>query len=275
MNDEQMQSLLDTWFEDTDPTPPDTRRTAVEVMARVPQTRQRGRLLPFPLFRRKAQPPTATDTTDYQPSPIADTNGHAPTVIGRTQTMFSPVKAITAGALVFALGGVLLIAQPFEQGGTAPGATTDEGIGEVTRFEGTMGYGTTSDEGDLEALPNGVIQTRGHAYTMDIVEMSDPRLDGVVSGMWNRDQRLSGDPVQVAVGGFRIENDDGAWQTRPIVDSTLPGPQETTWTVIFDGEGDYAGLTAIAKIVWGPVGWDLDGIVIDGEVPPPPDMSTE
>ena len=43
--------------------------------------------------------------------------------------MFSPVKAITAGALVFALGGVLLIAQPFDQqGGSVPGAATDADI---------------------------------------------------------------------------------------------------------------------------------------------------
>ena len=37
--------------------------------------------------------------------------------------MFSPVKAIVAGALTFALLGVLSIAQPFDQqGATVPGA---------------------------------------------------------------------------------------------------------------------------------------------------------
>jgi hypothetical protein len=40
--------------------------------------------------------------------------------------MFSPANAITAGALVFAIGGVMLIAQPFEQQGSVPGAATDE-----------------------------------------------------------------------------------------------------------------------------------------------------
>ena len=60
MNDEQMQSALDEWFEDTDPEPPNARRTATNVMAHVPQTRQRGRWLPFRLFRPKAQTPTAT-----------------------------------------------------------------------------------------------------------------------------------------------------------------------------------------------------------------------
>ena len=36
--------------------------------------------------------------------------------------MLSPVKAITAGALVFAIGGVFLIAQPFDQQERAGGA---------------------------------------------------------------------------------------------------------------------------------------------------------
>ncbi len=40
--------------------------------------------------------------------------------------MFSPANAITAGALVFAIGGVMLIAQPFDQQVSVLGATTDE-----------------------------------------------------------------------------------------------------------------------------------------------------
>ena len=46
--------------------------------------------------------------------------------------MFSPVKAIVAGALVFALGGVFFMAQPFnQQDAVVPGAE------EPTRLEGT------------------------------------------------------------------------------------------------------------------------------------------
>ena len=83
MNNEQMRPLLEAWFRDTDPTPPDTRRTAVKIMARVPQTRQRGRWWPLPAFHQRAQTPTATDTTDHRPSPTPATNdplywfGHA------------------------------------------------------------------------------------------------------------------------------------------------------------------------------------------------------
>ena len=204
-------------------------------------------------------------------------NGHTPTVKGRTYTMFSPVKAIIGGALVFAIGGVLLIAQPFDQQGSAPGATTDAGIGEVTSFEGVVAYRSNPDTGVLEALPNGVITNRGWLGTYAVVEMSDPRLEGTVSIMWNRDQILTGEVQNVWVGGLRIENPDGAWQMRPVVNFTLPdGTRTTVWTGIFDGEGDYEGLTAIAEVVEGPSRYTLRGIVIDGEVPPPPEsMSAE
>ena len=39
--------------------------------------------------------------------------------------MFSPVKTITAGALAFAIGGVFLVAQPFDQRSEAPGAEVE------------------------------------------------------------------------------------------------------------------------------------------------------
>ncbi len=123
MNDERMQSLLDTWYRDRETPRPQVQTSVASVMANVPQTRQRGRWWPLPAFHRKTQTATATGTTEYQPSPIPVTNGHAPTVIGRTQTMFSPVKAITVGTLVFAIGGAFLIAQPFgQQEGSVPGA---------------------------------------------------------------------------------------------------------------------------------------------------------
>src|SRR5688572_7328945 len=62
-------------------------------------------------------------STDARTVPVPATNGHTPTVRGRTQLMFSPAKAITAGALV--IGGALLIAQPFQQESVVPSAATD------------------------------------------------------------------------------------------------------------------------------------------------------
>ena len=91
MNDEQMRPLLEVWLRDRQIPPPRAQAGVAKVMANVPRTRQRGRWWPLPGVPPKGpDTPTATDTTEYQPSPIPATNGHTPTVIGRTQSMFSP-----------------------------------------------------------------------------------------------------------------------------------------------------------------------------------------
>ncbi len=262
MNDEQMQSLLDTWFEDTNsPTPPDTRRTAVAVMARVPYIRQRGRWLPFPLLRRKAQTATATDTIDYRPSPIPAASGHAPTVIGRTQTMFSPVKTITLGALVFAIGGAFLIAQPFDQeGDVVPAASILELPADTV---------TATQDCNLYATP----------VTCTYVA-SDPRVTGTLTF------EFTGDIGTLDTGGVEF-----MWN-----DATLEGP-EGDWTghyylmwgygrevldgsnalTVLSGTGAYEGWQYIATSIDPQADGDADlvGVIYEGELPPygPPSAS--
>ena len=82
--------------------------------------------------------------------------------------MFSPVKAITAGALVFALGGMFLIAQPFgQQGATVPGAATDE-VAPNTEFTAEWGF------------------TSGCCVVVE--PASDPRFAGVMSASFVDDE---------------------------------------------------------------------------------------
>jgi hypothetical protein len=157
-------------------------------------------------------------------------------------------------------------------------AQSDEASGEVTSFEGAIGFGSVSGSvnGVAETSPNGVVTNRGQGWTLSSVGLSDPRLEGTVSNMWNWDEYKTGQPHTNEVGGFRIENDDGAWQMRPVVQIKYPDGTYSGWTGIFDGEGDYAGLTAIAEVQEGGSGFTLRGIVIEGEIPPAPEsLSTE
>jgi hypothetical protein len=65
------------------------------------------------------------------------------------------------------------------------------------------------------------------------------------------------------------------WQMRPVVNIVFPDGEYSVWTGIFDGEGDYEGLTAIAEVAEKD-GFTVRGVVIEGEVPPAPEsMSTE
>jgi len=71
--------------------------------------------------------------------------------------------------------------------------------------------------------------------------------------------------------GYRIENEDGAWQQRPNLAFDYPDGGTSTKTVAFDGEGGYAGLTALAEVSLEAPVWDLHCFVIEGDVPPIPE----
>ena len=137
--------IVEAWLKEPAPL---SDRGIAKVGHKVHQTPQRRRWWPLPIFSRATRPPTANSPAESQPTSITDTNGHTPTVIGRTQSMFSPAKAITAGALVFAIGGVLLIAQPFDQqGGSVPGAATDTEVVPATWVTGDV-HPSQHDPGD-------------------------------------------------------------------------------------------------------------------------------
>jgi hypothetical protein len=131
MNDDRLLREVRSWLVEADPEPPDARASVRQAMASTRRVRRRGRWWPLTILGRTASRATTDQSTKYQPSPIPATTGDHPTVTGRTQFMLSPVKAITAAALVFAIGGVMLIAQPFDQHASVPGATADE-VGLVT-----------------------------------------------------------------------------------------------------------------------------------------------
>jgi len=115
-NDERMADELRAFYEERPQVQPDRIRMAHGVLDEIhsqPHGQQTRWWLPS--FKRTPTPPTAVPRTEHQPSSIPDPNGLSPNLTGRTQSMFSPVKAVAAGALVFALGGMFLIAQPFGQ----------------------------------------------------------------------------------------------------------------------------------------------------------------
>jgi len=137
VRDELEAPFLDRWLHDTEVPPPDPKEGARRVASRLPHTKQAGWWLPVLVLRRKRDEPTTPDTIEYQSSAVPATDGHTPTVIGRTQTMFGPSKALIAGALVFAIGGVFPHRPAFRPAGqrarcgSAAAACTDRVLGHV------------------------------------------------------------------------------------------------------------------------------------------------
>jgi|GEM_PF-1243028 len=139
MKRQPMGSILGPCFKGMDDIPPDPQECAREVMARVPQTRQRSRWWPFPAFESPRMP--AFPGRELAPAPIPATNGHAP---ARGFTMFSAVKFIAASVVValfggFLLAGVLTIQQPDKP---MPAA----GTGGATEMPTTCPPGSTPDQ---------------------------------------------------------------------------------------------------------------------------------
>jgi hypothetical protein len=265
MNDEQMRPLLDTLYRDREIPRPKVQTGVAKVMTQVPQTRQRGRWWPLPAFHGKTQTTTATDTTEYQPSPIPATSGHAPTVIGRTQTMFSPVKAIIGGALIFALSAAFLVAQPFDQQGGVPGA--EQGADPAAPVEVTATHRSIACEGyDSSDVEGRVVRVYGNTCTVDN-EWSDPRLQGTERYIDNYvDHADSG----LTIGHYvhNIVTDDGAWRMRPQFRFESPGLENFSGTWVLDGEGAYEGLSVVLAKE-GDDSVPLTGYIISTDLVPP------
>jgi hypothetical protein len=206
-------------------------------------------------------------------SPTPSAKGYPTPVMGRSYVMFSPVKAIVAGSLIFAVVGVLSIAQPFDQQeATVPGAPvaspspaasvsteTDPAPPSAARVTGTevvsdvvSGPTTTVD---------GVRQMRGLTATSTDT-MDDPRVSGSGAIVGNYD--VYGD-VGTQWGTYRLENADGAWEGtwRGAIWSRGGGTEHTMWLT---GSGAYEGLTYYAHV---NSSLRIEGVIFPGEAPAP------
>jgi hypothetical protein len=295
--DEQLAAIVDSWLASTNASPHTAEETVDHVAARLPQTRQRSRWWRLLSFQRTTTHPADKPSTDYNAISIPASNGQSATVTRRTQSMFSPAKAITAGALVFAIGGVLLIAQPFDQrGGGVPGAATDAEFVAPVEVTGTLlqdTCGRTRQEGDETTLPGADEQ-----YTCTALwSMSDSRLDGVITHV-NDNFYLVGNGLETSEtlgaacvedaecevpyletvsSSLLIENDDGVWRQRPTVKLWYPGVTDPDKTVVvLDGEGGYEGLVTVLEVPDFEDGTTYYGFILDARQlkPAPENAST-
>jgi len=123
-------------------------------------------------------------------------------------------------------------------------------------------------------------ETRGSVMRPIVEEMSDPRLDGTYTLYGNTDEYTypgmedGGYPLLATVL-VRIENDAGAWQGSGA-EPYLPDIPQPEWAIaVLTGEGAYEGFTAVMgnTYVDEPCGWEVQGLIFQGEMPPVPSPS--
>jgi hypothetical protein len=255
----ELSPVVKKWLKGTKHSPYTAQQTVGQVMKSLPQTPQ-GRRHRWS-FRWRRRPKTTASRVaapDLKPSPIPAPSGHPPTVTGSTQSMFSPAKAITAGALVFAIGGVLLIAQPFDQqGGSVPGAATDDASVAMSTFTWLEG-----DDGLFDAWGPGPVSVTDEGLLLQehvefgFIVTTDPRISGEMVTTYNGflfDEETGAGEYGVLVGKKIIANAGGRW-----IETDMGH---------FEGVDGYAGLTAVFRD--GPEG-EREGVIFPGDMPPTP-----
>ncbi|MGD8485986.1 MAG: hypothetical protein PVG27_12955 [Chloroflexota bacterium] len=257
MNDER---FLKDWLRETTDDTQDPQASADRVLARVPKIRQRSRWWPWLPVRRT------------RPQPIDD---DPPTIQGRTRLMLSPVKAITAGTLVLAISAAFLVAQPFDQQGSAPGA--EQAAEPLAPVYVT---GETLDrrcEGETDPVVEGPVE-RSYGTGCEILkDWSDPRLAGID---WRNNNGTlydlaDGDRLGIYYDVHVITTDEGAWRSRPQIAFDFPGVPDISdfprWWVL-DGEGAHEGLSLLLFSAPNEI---LSGYIVSTDLlPPAPEVSS-
>ncbi len=195
----------------------------------------------------------------------------------RFRSMFSATKML-AGAAVIALFGAMVAAGVLTEQAQAPAPAADAAEvaprSEPVEFQGRWVYGSGLPGGGYDfSRDDGWYDSRDLGWAPRIVEAGDSRLDGELT---QRASSLQKGGLEIWNGAFRIENDGGAWQQRPMIQSVKlqEASEPMAWTAVFDGEGGYAGLTAIVGITRSGGGWDVEGVIIDAPLPEPPTILT-
>ncbi len=273
MTNKQLAPKVRAWLKGTDHEPEDARRSVGIISSRAEQTGQRGRWWPLPSFRHRTGSNVANLAAQRRPTSIPVSNGHTPTVIERTTSMFSPVKAITAGAIVFALGSAFLIAQPFDRQANVPQAEAEAEAVAPTWITGNVAYAPSCKSPSLEV--GGVVRHDwGYECSPQRWTSSDPRLTGEVSYRWNEDVYNTDEGfISVNTAAAYMRNDDGGWacsSSNLLEGSGLHPDTVTGETLTCVGEGGYEGLSALLVLDEGPA-HPLVGLIFAGGFPPLPE----
>ncbi len=207
----------------------------------------------------------------WSPS-MPSARGDTPTITGRTRLMLSPVKAIAAGAFVFAIGGAMLIAQPFGQQSSLPGAGSDLDPVEVAAW--VTGTVTEVRSDDTDHLGNVRVPQKGMSANDNVHltfqwEASDPRLTG--SGTYDSNWlSYLFQNMKLEASRYTLENDEGRWVGTGTTVSSLDDMMETH-TMILRGEDGYEGLTTYVVMDDGLSGTSFHAAIFPGDMPAVPD----
>lgn len=190
--------------------------------------------------------------------------------------MFGIAKAVTASALILALGGALFVIQPSgRQEGGPPGAEAEPV--EPTWFTGNIARAPSCTGSD--PVQDGAVVHDWYAECKPQNWIAtDPRFTGKVTARWNEDNyELESGVVTVSSGAYFLQNDGGGWacSTTSLVEGSGKDSEMLTGdTIRCVGEGGYAGQSALLINLDEPAS-PFVGLIFSGDFPPVPEPPAE
>jgi hypothetical protein len=168
---------------------------------------------------------------------------------------------------------MMLIAQPFGQQSSVPGAES-EAIA-PTWVTGTVQPASSCSPGDAE-VDGDVTRNRNVECSPQMWTSSDPRLTGEVARRWSQDVHRTDDgTIEVGMDAAYLRNEDGGWACSASYlarGSGTSSPSVTGSTFDCVGEGGYEGLSAILVLEQaGGFTEDIVGLIFSGDFPPLPE----
>jgi hypothetical protein len=169
----------------------------------------------------------------------------------------------------------------------APAVTAQDEVIAPVEFTAHVSQVTDCFSRDSEGIIDGVEHIYGTRCRTIVEDSSDPRFSGtwfVVNsedgyGMGPEVRAGSEDGYTVWTNEYRVENEDGAWQSDPVSGIEF-AEREMMVAPVFTGEGAYEGLTAIVEMSdretdeSGASDASLRGAIFVGSPPPPSGFPT-
>lgn len=194
-------------------------------------------------------------------------------------SVFGATRFVTAGIVVVLFGCLLLVgilttphSNVIAPAAVSPSPTVQPSeevssdLGPANRFTGSWDADWRDDVKSMFWMPGPAYRESLDNLSVHQFEASDPRISGTWTHVMNARSfpidDEAGTDASVWTGVVRIDNADGAWVGTFQGYSDEQGEHES---YRLDGEGAYAGLTAVFG--WTREGDTYDGVIIPG-VPP-------
>jgi hypothetical protein len=167
-------------------------------------------------------------------------------------------------------------------------AQSDPAVEVPAPFEGFIPCPSYWEDGNTTNVVLGSVEggnlvrreTRGAMWRVNHVEMSDPRVSGTYTAYFDYDEYITPQiDIEDCPGFFSglltLEGETGGWRGSWVDMGWAESPYDADqWTtIVLSGRGAHEGLTAMLAMRFAEetCGWDVQGIVFEGAMPPVPD----